>query len=243
MERFKAHLRRAVTSLVLLAGAVLIASHPAAAAPYVDRTLGDLPPEQRVRVAEPAPVQLLYTFQTNGEPNGRAANHTRARIAEAVRASGLFASVSNEPVPGGAVLSITLNNVFDRGAATRRGIRTGLTFGLAGTTVTDHYEVTFEFLPREQSATFRSSVSHAIHTTIGRERAPENGIRARNLNEAIGTVIRQSVAHGLNRLALEQAFPGTLPAGRPDAAPEGSAAPAGGTSPSPSPAAGPTTPR
>jgi hypothetical protein len=217
--------RRVFACLSVLAAAALAVAYPAAAAPYVDRTLGELPLEQRVRVREPRPVQLLYTFQTNGTPNGRVANHTRAWIVEAVGTSGLFDSISNEPVPGSAVLSITMNNRGDIGAAARRGFRAGLTFGLVGTMVTDHYEFTFEFIPGEGGTPLRSSVEHAIHSTIGRRSAPENGDRARNNNEALASVIRQSVAHGLNRLALNPAFPGAVPPGASEATAADPAAP------------------
>ena len=83
---------------------------------YVDPVLGDVKPEDRVQVAEQRPVQLVISFQTNGTPNSIATGHHALRATELVATSGMFSEVSPSPVPGGAKLSITVNNVPEQNA-------------------------------------------------------------------------------------------------------------------------------
>lgn len=191
--------------------AVAFAAAPASAAPYVDRMLGDVPAEQRALVTEPKPVQFLFTFTTNGSANPRAANFLRDRVLQEVRATGIFSELSETPVPGGAVLSITIDNFADTQAAASRGARAGLTLGLAGFKVTDGYMARIEFLPAEGAPVITRTLEHAIHSTIGRTSPPENADRARNQREALFTVVRHVVANGLNQIALDPSFPGGGP--------------------------------
>ena len=190
----------------LLVLALLLGATPAVAARFfVLNVPGELDPATKVRVEAPRPVQLLFTFQTDGAPNMRATNFVKEQVGTDVRGSGLFSEVAQTPVAGGAVLSITINNIPERGAA-GRGFRTGLTFGLAGTTVTDAYEITFEYLSGPSAAPIRRVVRHAIKTTIGRTDPPTDATRVRNAEEAIRTVVRQSLAHGLNQLGGDPGF-------------------------------------
>ncbi|HVQ09282.1 MAG TPA: hypothetical protein VMS43_12695 [Allosphingosinicella sp.] len=190
----------------LLVFALLLGATPAVAARFfVLNVPGELDPATKVRIETPRPVQLLFTFQTNGAPNMRATNFVKEQVGNDVRGSGLFSEVAQAPVADGAVLSITINNIPERGAA-GRGFRTGLTFGLAGTTVTDDYEITFEYLSGPTATPIRRVVRHAIRTTIGRTDPPTDVTRARNPEEALRTVVRQSLAHGLNQLGGDPAF-------------------------------------
>ena len=56
-------------------------------------------------------VQLLFDFQTKGVDNARATSALRTRVADQIAASGVFDKVSETPVAGGALLTITFNNV------------------------------------------------------------------------------------------------------------------------------------
>jgi hypothetical protein len=210
--------RRPIHWLKLLVLAVLLGATPATAARFfVLNTPGELDPAQKVRVESPRPVQLLFTFQTDGAPNMRATNFVKEQVGTEVRGSGIFSTVAETPAAGGAVLSITINNIPERGAA-GRGFRAGLTFGLAGTTVTDNYEVTFEYLSGPGATPVRKTVRHAIKATIGRTDPPTDATRVRNANEAIQMMVRQSLAHGLNQLAGDPGFapaPAAAPAAQP----------------------------
>jgi hypothetical protein len=214
--------------LQLLFGFLLLGALPTAAGAakfYIDNRLGDLNPADKVTIAQPRPVQLLFTFETDGAANMRATNYLKQQIENEVRASGLFSQLGEGPAASGAVLSIRINNITERNAA-GRGFAVGLTFGLAGATVTDRYVATFEYLPGPGSGAITRSVEHAVRATIGRTTPPENATLARNAEEAARTAVRQMLAHGLNGLAGDTGFvPGAAPAPAPAAAPAAEAVP------------------
>ena len=204
-------LRRLALALALLVGGAGVA---AAAAFYVDRTLGELSDAAKVRSLDPRPVQLVFAFQTNGTANARAQAELKAQITSHVTASGLFATITESPAANGAVLAITINDVSDVDAARRRGFRAGLTFGLAGNSVVDHYVATFEYRPIAGAPAITRTIEHNLITTVGRTDPPANADRVRRPQDAVATVMRQLVAHGVNRVALDPAFPGVArPAG------------------------------
>src|SRR6185312_2695404 len=60
-----------LTRIVAFA-AVTAAVSPAAAGSFLDNTLGEVKPEDRIVIANPKPVQLLFEFQSNGAPNAKA---------------------------------------------------------------------------------------------------------------------------------------------------------------------------
>jgi len=192
-------------TLLLAALAVAVPGRVEAAKFYVDNRHGELDPGQKATVANPRPVQLLFAFQTDGQPNVRATNEVKNQVIEIIRASGVFSEISSTPVADGAVLNITFNNIPQRDAA-RRGFMAGLTLGLAGTMVTDNYHVTFEFLPAGNGAPVTRTIDHALHVTVGRTDPPPNADPVRNAREAVATMVRQSIAHGMNALAGDPVF-------------------------------------
>ena len=115
---------------------------------YVDNSLKEVPASDYQRPAHPRPVQLLFAFQTKGVANAKGTEILKQEAMNAVAASGLFESVSEGPVSGGALLSITLNNVpiTSQGSAMAKGVMTGATLGLAGSEVSDGYVCTIEYL-------------------------------------------------------------------------------------------------
>jgi hypothetical protein len=173
---------------------------------YVDGSLQDLKPEQIKKAENPKPVQLLFEFQTKGVNNARATEFLKKQVTEQVEKSGLFSKVSNDPVEGGAILSVTLNNVPLTDNAFGKGFASGLTFGLAGNTVTDGYICTADFLAGGSAQRITKTVRHAIHTTVGNEKAPANATKVENLTQAAEVMTRQAVSNVLNELATESAF-------------------------------------
>lgn len=185
----------------------------ALAASYVDPALKDVPAEARVTVASPQPVQILFQFQTDGAPNEPATKLLKKQVIDTVIASGLFSEVTETPVASGAVISVTLNNVVKNlKDATAQGFVTGLTFGLKGSLVTDHYTCTVEFVSGPDAVKISRSVDHAIHTTMGIKKAPEGLVKSKNILEAVMTMTRQAVSNPLNQLAAAPGFGGTVPA-------------------------------
>jgi len=173
---------------------------------YVDTALKDVPPEKVVKVASPKPVQLLFEFQTKGATNARATDKLKAQTTDLVTKSRLFSEVSATPVQGNAVLSIVVNNVPLTDNAAAKGFATGLTFGLAGNTVTDGYICTMNYLPGNNTPKVTATVRHAIHTNIGAKGAPENAVKSASVTEAVETMMRQIVTNGLNTLASDPGF-------------------------------------
>jgi hypothetical protein len=215
--------RRLCLWLKLLIAVLSLGAAPAASAAvfYVSSTPGELDPATRVRIATPRPVQLLFTFQTSGAPNMRATNQIKEQVTNEVRASGLFSEISQAPVAGGAVLSITMNNIPEPHAASR-GVAVGLTLGLHGATVTDSYVTTLDYLSGPDATPIHRSVDHAIRASMGHTDPPENSIRMRNAQEAVATMIRQSLAHGLNAVGSD---PGFVPSAATTPAPDPAAHP------------------
>ena len=76
------------------------------------------------------------------------------------------------------------------GSAAAKGFGSGLTFGLIGTTVTDYYEVTIVYTD-ESGAVTSKDYKHALHTTIGNEKAPIEGVLPTTLADGFATVVEQ----------------------------------------------------
>jgi hypothetical protein len=236
----KARLRALIATLCFGFAVAAFGGQAALAASYVDPTLKDVPAEAKAKVAAPQPVQILFQFQTDGAPNDRATKMLKQQVIDTVKASGAFSEVSEAPVANGAVVSVTLNNVVkDLKDATAQGFVTGLTFGLKGSLVTDHYICTVEYVGGPDAAKISSTVNHAIHTTLGIKAAPEGMVKSKNILEAVMTMTRQAVSNSLNQVALDPAFagaPATAPAPADAAAPAAEPAPAEAPAPAETPA-------
>ena len=201
-------------SLLLL----LVAAVPAGAATYVDRTLGELSAERRTPLATPQPVQLLFNFTTDDVPNAQATKFLKDYVTQQVIASGRFSTVTETPAENGALLNVSINNITEKGAA-GKGFKVGLTFGLAGTVVTDTYRIRLDYALGPASPAIVQTVEHRLLTKIGAKSPPENADKAKNLVEAIHIVVRQALDHGLNALAADPGFSPVLAAEQPPAAP------------------------
>lgn len=215
----------------------LMAATGAVAASYVDNALSDLTPEQLVKVSQPKPVQLLFEFQTKGATNQRATTQIKAWVVDTAQKSGLFSAVGDTPTDG--LLTITINNLAPPAGTASQGFVTGLTFGLKGTTVTDHYDCVIEYTPAPGGPKISRTVHHAIHTTIGATSPPENGVKAKNIAAAVETMVRQVVSNGLNDLGADPAFSGAAPPSAPPALANPASPPADPVAPTVAPAGEP----
>lgn len=174
---------------------------------YVDPTLGELKPADKVQVTDKRPVQFIFAFQTNGAANSNGTNLLSKSATEYVTASGLFSEVSSKPVPGGAILSVTINNVPEANAA-GQGFTTGLTFGLAGSTVSDFYVGSAKYTPGPGQPTASAEKKHTMVSTIGATVPPAGLKPAKSIDEAVNTITRQLFEHLLNDIAKDPAFKG-----------------------------------
>lgn len=226
------------------AGALLCAAEPAHAARFfVDNALGDVAQADRAAVTDPKPVQIIFQFKTKGAPNARATNYLKERVTELVKSSGIFSSVTTEPVAGGAIVAITIDNIPQENAASQ-GFATGLTFGLRGTSVADYYVATTEYVSGPGVATISKSARHTMYTAIGRTEPPANATQAKNVDEAITLLVRQLVERMLTDLGKDAAFPGAAaPPAVAAVVADPAAAPAAATAETPAtPAAAPAAP-
>jgi len=173
---------------------------------YVDNGTREVPIAQYKKPVEPKPVQLLFEFQTKGTFNSRATNHLKDQVIEQVKTSGLFSVVDDKAVANGALLSITLNNVPVNDDAFSKGFVTGLTFGLAGSQVSDGYVCTVTYIKPQQPDAIVKLARHAIHTTIGASAAPSNGTKAENPEAAVRTMTRQVLSTAINALSQDPNF-------------------------------------
>jgi hypothetical protein len=172
---------------------------------YVDPTLPQVRAEQIRKPAAPQPTQLLVEFQTNGAANARATEHVAPIVQKAVVQSGLFSEVKKEPTPSQALLTVTINNIGDVKQAAAKGFVTGLTFGLAGSAITDGYICTIRYA-RADGAAFSTKVEHALITAMGAGSAPAGLQPAASAQEAIEQIMSQMVLTGMQRLSIDPAF-------------------------------------
>jgi hypothetical protein len=175
---------------------------------YVDGALKNANLSEVQKPAQPTDAQLLFTFQSKGTANARATEALKGDVSKLVEQSGLFAVVGADPALSGSIINITLNNVpiTDQGDAAAKGFATGLTFGLVGSAVTDGYICTIEYVPPGGGAKVSKTTRHAIHTTMGAKGAPENGVKAKNLEDAVRTMTRQVIIEALKELSKDPSF-------------------------------------
>lgn len=193
----------AARALITMAGIAILSG---CANMYVDGTTKEVSASTFKKPEAAHPVQVLFEFQTKGVANATATGFLKTRVIDQVKESGLFSDVSENPAAGGAMLSITLNNVPVTDDAFSKGFLTGLTFGLAGSQVSDGYVCTARYLDGNNGQAIVKKARHAIHTTIGAAATPQNATKAANADEAVFTMTRQVVSNVLNDLSLDSSF-------------------------------------
>lgn len=191
------------TSLVFSLGVASLLGLSGCMSMYVDGSLQDVP---RIDYSHAQPTQLLFSFQTKDTANAKATEFLKKTVTDTVSTSGLFSSVSESPVAGGALLNVTINNVPITDNAFAKGFATGFTFGLVGNTVTDGYVCTVDYLAGSEATKITKQVRHAIHTTAGAKGAPPNSTKAPSAQAAVQTMAHQIVGNALKDLAADPAF-------------------------------------
>jgi len=173
---------------------------------YVDTATREVPASAYTKPASPRPVQVVFEFQTKGVANARATQYSSPLVLDQIRDSGLFSELKDTPVEGGALLSVVLNNVPLTDDAFGKGFVTGLTFGLAGSQVTDGYVCTMKYLPGSQVPAVSKTARHAIHAVMGAKDAPANGVKMDSLELAVKTMTRQIVSTALDDVSRDPGF-------------------------------------
>jgi hypothetical protein len=195
---------RVVRAVLLAILASVTLSGCISAKMYVDPKLPTVAKTDMPVVPNPEPVQVLFEFRTKGDANVKATGQMEPRIVSVASQSGLFSNVSTKaPTNPAGVLKITIDNVPLTDNATAKGFGTGLTFGLAGSMVTDGYICTATYMRAGQST--ETTVKHALYTTIGNHSAPM-GLTAMQPTDAINQVVDQMTWNALKELADKHAF-------------------------------------
>lgn len=171
---------------------------------YVDPALPTVAKGDLVAPAEPRPVQILFEFRTKGSANAAATSQVRARVVAVAAESGLFDGIAGAgDATSGGVLKVVIDNVPITDNAAAKGFGTGLTFGLAGSMVTDGYICTMTYT-RDGKVT-ETTIRHALHTTIGNKAGPE-GLAPVTMADGVNQVMDQLVWNGLQQLSSQGAF-------------------------------------
>lgn len=173
---------------------------------YLDGAVKDVAAAEFRKPAEAHPVQLVFEFQTNGATNARATTEVKPMVTDAIKTSGLFTAVDDKPVAGGAVLNVQINNVALLDDAFRKGFMTGLTFGIAGSTVTDGYVCTVNYAGPGQAGPIVKTAKHAIYTSMGSGDAPPAAVKAPTIADAVRMMVRQIVDNAMRDVSRDPAF-------------------------------------
>jgi hypothetical protein len=180
---------------VLIVASILLAG---CSSSFVDPSYGKVSYDDLTRRTPPLEWQLTTEFQRNGTALPQAEKELYTHVERVVRASGIAIPTTNSTAPE---LSIVVNNIADLGEAAVKGFGTGLTFGLAGSHVTDYYEMKIT-LTDGNTVIRKSGYKHAIHTTVGNASGP-TGVKSVSLGVAFSIVIEQLVLNALKDIEEE----------------------------------------
>ena len=182
----------AVTALILLSGC---------ATAYLDSSVAELSPSEKVAVAHPQPVQLLFEFKTKGSFNGTATDLLKQTVVDTVQRSGDFSQISTDPVPNGALLHISIDNVPLSDDAFAKGFVTGFTFGLVGSTVGDGYICTADYQAAPNAPVVTKTMRDAIYTSMGATSGPQHAEKMASPKDAAFAMTERVVSHLVNDVA------------------------------------------
>lgn len=170
---------------------------------YVDPALPLVSKSQLVAPSDPKPVQVLFEFRTKGNANAAATNAMRPRVVAVASESGVFAGVSSDSSVPGGLFKFVIDNVPGTDDAVAKGIGTGLTFGLAGSLVTDLYLATASYV--NEGRRTEVTLQHALHSTVGNKSGPP-GLSAVSMADGVNQVVDQLTWNALKQLADKGAF-------------------------------------
>ena len=193
----------ALRALVVIGALAASAFTTGCASLYVDTATKEVPVSEMKKPAQLKPTQVVFEFQTKGAPNAAATKLLKDDVNAQVAGSGLFAPAA---ATGSAMLTISINNIPLTEDAASKGFVTGLTFGLAGSAVTDGYVCTVSYLPPGQSAPIVKTARHAIHATIGNASPPPGAGKPVDGVTAAKTMARDVISNALRDLSIDPAF-------------------------------------
>lgn len=170
---------------------------------YVDPLFHKANYEAIHKLSATLPVKVIIEFQRNGEPLPVANQVLRDNVERTLTSAGVFKPTTE---PNTLVtISVTGNNIADLAAARKKGFKTGLTFGGAGSMVDDNYEflcVYNDGSGKEQKYTYQ----HAIHTWVGRKK-PQTDLEPTTPTDAFSRVVEDVILNFIKDLQDEGLVP------------------------------------
>jgi len=130
---------------------------------FVDKRYSSAKYSDIVKKAEPYKLKFTVMFQRNGENFPQVNAELLGHVERTLRATGVIVPASDA---ADGEITIVMNNIADMQQAYAKGFATGLTFGIAESTVTDFYEMKATIKLNNQTA-YHQNYKHAIHTTVG----------------------------------------------------------------------------
>jgi hypothetical protein len=131
----------------------------------------------------------------------------QGQVTDLVKQSGLFSEIKSVAGPDVGTLQLNINNIPLSDDAFSKGFMTGLTFGLAGSTVGDGYVCDLQYKPSDISPKIEAKANHAIYTSLGAGKGPDASVtKVANLDEAVTTMVRQAVKTLLIKLSTNPQF-------------------------------------
>ncbi len=143
----------------------------------------------------PRPVAVKVEFQFNGKHWPSQDTDVRLSVLKVLRASKVFAAVDATNAPVDGMLQVTLDDTGSLGAAFGKGFITGLTYGLIGSEVEDHYFMTLVYTPAH-GIPFSRKYEHSIYATVGLHSAPQ-GMERVSVSGGVDTVIEDMMLNFL----------------------------------------------
>lgn len=162
---------------------------------FVDPSVPKVSYDDIKRRPEPYRLKLTVEFQRNGEHLPKVDPTLKDNTERVLRSTGVIVATDERTV---GEIRVVVNNIADIAAARAKGFGTGLTFGLAGSTVTDAYEMSISITMNGKTVS-RSAIKHSLYTIVGRGSAPE-GVETIPPNVAFERVLEQMILRALHEM-------------------------------------------
>jgi hypothetical protein len=188
--------------IIILALSAIFMTGCVAPKSYVDPNFGKATYADVKNVEKQYNTQVTVEFQRNGEKFKAANQEVLNHVERTLRATRV---VTPSKVETDYSIKVTVNNLADMDEAVAKGFGTGLTFGAVGSTVTDYYEVTIEYIDKSGTSVSKN-YKHALHTTIGNEKAPFDSVMPTTPSDAFGTVVEQVLLNFIVEMQKDDKF-------------------------------------
>lgn len=174
---------------------------------YVDPSFSNSSYEDIKPVEEKYQSDILIEFQGNGEHFSRGDAELRGLVERTLRATGIV--LPGDPSSKYSI-KVVANNIADAGKAFAKGFGTGLTFGAAGSLVTDYYEASIKFVD-EDGTKHAGTYKHALHKTIGNKTAPFENVEPTTPADGFGTVVEETILNFIKEMQEQDILTFYLP--------------------------------